>query len=223
MGVNMVAGIERTTSTINSGKAFVNPGIKQGKTASTSSYYSDPDLLIREYFLSSPEQRAKSRKVIVKSISSLKSVIAVLKWGINGKARDAYDGAVDLLAEINDINLLTDTGKYLAALSELLINSPDNNMLMMLDSLWEIFIKGVGCAYHIPAEQRFRLLFNLIPASNRRFFKATVIDAFLLIADEMDTEPIKGAIGRYSSEYEADRYIRNYALEALEELSCIGD
>lgn len=215
----MVAGIERTTSTINSGKAFVNPGIKQGKTASTSSYYSDPDLLITQYFLSSPEQRAKSRKVIVKSITSIKSVIAVLKRGINGKARDAYDGAVDLLAEINDINLLTDTGKYLAALSELLINSPDNNMLLMLDSLWEIFIKGVGCAYHIPAEQRFRLLFNLITASNRRLFKATVIDAFLLIADEMDNKLIKNAIGRYSSDYEADRFIRNYALEALEELS----
>ena len=165
-----------------------------------------------------PEQRAKSRKVIVKSISSLKSVVAVLKWGINGKARDAYDGAVDLLAEINDINLLTDTGKYLAALSELLTNSPNNNMLLMLDSWWEIFIKGVGCAYHIPAEQRFRLLSSLIPASNRRLFKATVIDAFLVIADEMDTELIKDAIGRYSSDYEADRYIRNYALEALEGL-----
>lgn len=67
------------------------------KASSVVAFYSDPDLLIREYFLSSLEQRAKSRETIIKHIETLPSIFAILSWGASGKAREGYDGAVNLL------------------------------------------------------------------------------------------------------------------------------
>ena len=146
----------------------------------------------------------------------MKSVLAVLSWGISGKASDAYDGAVDLLAEVDNVDLLIATSKYMEAKGELSASSSNSNFL---DSLWEILIKAIACAYQIPVEQRFKLILNLITVSNRRIFKATIIDALTIVADEMNTEPIRNVIGRFASIYETDQYIRNYAQEALEDIS----
>ena len=51
------------------------------KTSSVDASYSDPDLLIREYFLSSSEQRARSRSVVSQHIKGITSVFAILSWG----------------------------------------------------------------------------------------------------------------------------------------------
>lgn len=212
----MVGPVRGTASIIDSSGNLVKSGSTAPKTTSVDSYYIDPDLLIREYFLSSSTQRAKSRKRIARSVSSLKSVLAVLSWGISGKASDAYDGAVDLLAEVDNVDLLIATSKYLEATSELSGNSSKSHFL---ESLWEILIKAIACAYQIPVEQRFKLILNLITVSNRRIFKATIIDALTIIADEMNTESIRNLIGRFASIYEADQYIRNYAQEALQDIS----
>ncbi|MBC1212931.1 hypothetical protein GNE08_01675 [Trichormus variabilis ARAD] len=218
----MVGTVGQTISTANNTNKLENLGNRQINASYVNHKYGDPDFLIREYFLSSSERRNKLRGFIFTRLSSAKAIIEVLKWGISGKARDAYDGAVDLLAEINEINILKEASQYLEALSQLMINSVENRNILMLDPLWEILIKGTACAYRIPAEERFELLltFNLIALINqRRILKATFIDALLLLADEIDTQRIKNAIARFASGYETDQYIRNYAEEAIQELS----
>ncbi|MBD2492431.1 hypothetical protein [Aulosira sp. FACHB-615] len=219
----MVSAVNRTISTSDHmGVYRLNTENQQTNTTSIDSYYKDPDLLIRSYFLSTPNKRTKLRKAVVRSFPSWRAVLEVLKWSINGKASDAHDGAVDLLAEIDNINFLIDTSKYLETSNELWSNTSNVNQLLKLDSCWEILIKAIACAYKIPAEARFELTLklSLIRAINtRRILKSTLIDALLLLADEIDTEHIKNAIARFASGYETDQYIRNYAEEAIQELS----
>jgi len=189
-------------------------GLGSGNTSSTFAYYSDPDLLIREYFRSSSTQRAASRKNIIKRIKSPQSILEILHWGSN-KIHDGYDGAVNLLAETNDIELL----KIISQIAEksyvpMLQNSSSRNFA---ENSLEIIIKAIACAYQLDVNQRFRLLINLIPKTDRRAVKAAIIDALTLIADEIDANRIKTAIEAFNSD--RDPYIRNYAQEALQDIS----
>jgi hypothetical protein len=189
-------------------------GLDSGNTSSTFAYHSDPDLLIREYFRSSSTQRAASRKTIIKHIKSFPSVLEILRWGSTSKIHDGYDGAVNLLAETNDIELL----KTISQIAEniyvpMLQNSSSRNFA---ENSLEIIIKAIACAYQLDVNQRFRLL-NLIPKTDRRAVKAAIIDALTLIADEIDANRIKTAIEAFNSD--RDPYIRNYAQEALQDIS----
>lgn len=179
--------------------------------------YSDPDLLIREYFLSSPPRRAKLRKLVFQNIKSWQSILAILKWSRRKEVSDAYDGASDLLAECTDINLLEGAIQYLKS-AKLLATSSNPSNLFNFDDFWEVLVKGIAYASQIPAQERFQVILNLFPASNRRIFKAAIIDALVILADEMDIEPIRNSISRFSSTHESDLYIRNYAQEALHEI-----
>lgn len=212
----MASTIEKTTSFTNFSPQAADSSLK---TTSVDSRYSDPDLLIREYFLSSSAQRAKLRKLIFQKIKSWQSVLAILAWSRRKEVSDAYEGAVDLLAECTDIYFLQSAAQYLEATS-LLWGSSSSNIgnWSSLDDFWEVLIKGIACAYKIPAQERFKVILNLFPVSNRRSMKAAIIDALVILSDEMDSQTIQNSISRFASVHEPDLYIRNYADEALQEL-----
>ncbi len=213
----MASTIDRTVSKTKSSTELPYQSIK---TTSVDSLYtsSDPDLLIREYFLASHAQRAKLRKLVFQNTKSLSSILAILKWSRNKEVSDAYDGASDLLAECTDISLLQDAIQYLEAAS-LLISSSSNGKLSNLDDFWEVLLRGLSYSHQIPAKDRFQLILNLFAVSNTRIFKASIIDALIILSEGTDMEPIKDLLSRFSCSHEPDLYIRNYAEEALQEIS----
>jgi hypothetical protein len=194
------------------------------KTTSVDSryLYSDPDSLIREYFLSSPATRAKLRRLVFQDIKSYQSILAILSWSRRKEVSDAYDAASDLLAECVDISFLKDAIQYLETVT-LLTASSSGSKLSDLDDFWEVLIKGIAYAYQIPVKDRFQVLFSLFPISNTRIFKAAIIDALVILADEMDDEmdieQIKNSLEKFSTPHEQDLYIRHCAEEALQEIS----
>lgn len=185
------------------------------KTSSVDASFSDPDLLIREYFLSSSAKRAKSRQTIIERINLFPmSILAVLRWGASGKTHDKYDGAINLLAETNSISLLESLSVTARRLIPMLENPSYRDFA---ETCLEILIKAIACAYKVDPIQRYRLIFDVIPPTNRRTIKASVIDALLIIADEIDINTIKNALERYT--FDKDQYICDYAKEALQELN----
>lgn len=209
MGIQMAGLITSSTDYI------IENTTGRTKTSSVDAYYSDPDLLIREYFLSSSSKRAKSRQTIIEHINSLpNSVLAVLSWGASTKARDSHDGAVNLLAETNNLALLEVLG--LAAKKVYIPMLENPSYRGFAETCLEILIKAIACAYRIDPRQRYRLIFDVIPPTNRRAIKASVIDALIIIANEIDVTTIKNAIERYT--FDKDQYICEYAKEALQEL-----
>jgi hypothetical protein len=212
----MVATIAKTVSKTKESKELL---LQTGKTTSVDSryLYSDPDFLIREYFLSSPVKRAKLRKLVFQNIKSWLSILAILSWSRRKEISHAYDGASDLLAECADISFLKDAIQYLETAS--ILTSSINSKLSSLDDLWEVLIKGIAYAYQIPVEDRYRVISNLFSASNTRIIKAAIIDALVILADEINIELIKNSLSQFSSPHEQDLYIRNYAEEAIQEIS----
>jgi hypothetical protein len=134
-------------------------GTVSAKTSSIDAFYSDPDLLIREYFLSSSAQRCASRKVIIQHIKSLKSIFEILRRGASGKDHDSYDGAVNLLAEIDSFELLRNVSQVAQKAYLLMLGKPSN--FNFAESFLEILIKAIANAYKIDADQRLRLLKDL--------------------------------------------------------------
>ncbi|MEH2104664.1 hypothetical protein [Nostoc sp.] len=215
----MASIVEKTVSLTKESRDLLPQTGNSLKTTSVDYRYRyiDPDLLIREYFLSSSPQRAKLRKLVFQNINSWQSILAILMWSRRKEIFDAYDGASDLLAECADINLFKGAIQYLESANLLATSSASN--LFNLDDFWEVLLKGIAYAYQIPAKERFNITLNLFPVSNRRIVKAAIIDTLVILGDEMDIEPIRNSISRFSSTHEPDSYIRNYAQEALDEIS----
>jgi hypothetical protein len=210
-------------SSMSSHYTFPVSGSSAVQSRSVNSLYGDPDLLIKEYFLSSPEQRAQSRREIAQRFSSEKSILSILGWTHLTTVKDVYDGAVDLLAECGDVLLFANAGDSLLTLTNLSMRDRDSYRLEVYERSWEILIKGIGCAYHIQPQARLRLLqklaVSLLPILNRRSIKATLLDA---LANLFDQEGVnQHFIETYIQSFEHDRddYIRNYAKEILAELS----
>lgn len=176
----------------------------------------DPDSLIKEYFHSLPKQRAKIRKIIAKHVVSPKSIFAILMFGLDGNIFDSYDAAIDLLAECRDMSLLVSTSNLVVSIIN---NNPRDSYLDPLNNMLEILIKGIAFAYHINSQQRFNAIISIISAAKSRIIKATIIDALVALADEVDTEAVKEKIKYFTSNSEVDAYIRKYATEALEDFS----
>jgi len=214
----MLDTIAKTISKTKESKELLPQTVKT--TSVDSRYlYIDPDLLIREYFLSSPPKRVRLRKLIFQNVKSWQSILAILSWSRRKEVSDAYDGASDLLAECVDISFLKNAVQYLEAAS-LLISSPmSGSKLSSLDDFWEVLIKGIAYAYQIPVKDRFQVISKLFSISNTRIFKTAIIDALIILADELDIELIKSSLGQFSSPHEQDLYISNYAEEALQEIS----
>ena len=192
----------------------------RSKRSEHLSYLSDPDSLIHRYFLSSsPEQRVHLRKAIAGIINRYNSILKILDFSKQGNIKDAYDAGVDLLAEFNTLELHNQAFQYLEAISHLVEQSSSQKTRRLLEDFWEILTKGVSCAYKVSAEERFELIVKISMVSQRRLVKTAVIDALVTIAAEMeDVQPIKSFLGRYTSEYESDTYVRDYAQQALEDL-----
>jgi hypothetical protein len=75
----MADTIAKTVSKTRDSKELL---LQTVKTTSVDSRYlnSDPDFLIREYFLASPPERAKLRKLVFRNIKSWQSILAILRW-----------------------------------------------------------------------------------------------------------------------------------------------
>jgi hypothetical protein len=201
-----------TVSTIGFKKSTTTAA---ARTSSVDASYSDPDLLIREYFLSSSSRRAISRKIVIKHINTLTSIFTVLGWGASGKVRNGYDGAVSLLAEIDSFELLRKASQtieqnYLSITEK----HPGQNFI---ESSFEILIKSIACAYKIDAGRRLKLLIDILPQLHQRIIKASIIDALVLISDEVDLNDVRRVI--QNLEFDSDQYIRSYAAEALQDIS----
>jgi hypothetical protein len=186
-----------------------------GNASSVTALYSDPDLLIREYFLSSSSQRAIARKAIIQSIKSVSSIFAILSWGASGKARDGYDGAVNLLAEIDRLSLLKSAIEEIIAKNyiQMLQNASTRSFA---ENFLEILIKAIACAYKIDATQRLRLLTQVLPQIDQRMLKAALIDALTILSSDLDSTAIKPTIMHFIAD--PDPYIKDYAMEALQDI-----
>jgi hypothetical protein len=184
------------------------------KTSSVDASYSDPDLLIREYFLSSSAQRAKSRATVAQHVREIKAIFAILSWGASGKARDGFDGAVNLLAEIRNSEILSSACQAAKTLyPQMYANSRTK---VFAERFLEILVKAIACAYHIHANHRFSLLSQLLTVVNNRITEASLIDALLIISDEVDINLVKEAIENFT--HNSDQYICDYAREALQDI-----
>jgi hypothetical protein len=193
----------------------VNSSATPGGTTSVDASYSDPDLLIKEYFSSSSAQRAISRKAIIKRIKTPQSIFAILSWGASGKARDGYDGAVNLLAETNNLELLKSVSQNSVKIyMPMLGNTPTRNFA---ENSLEILIKAIACAYKIDADQRLKLLTDIFPQIDRRMIKVAVIDALTIISDDADLSRIKATLEHFTSHH--DQYVCDYAADALQDIS----
>lgn len=215
----MADTVTRTISKTKESKELL-PQIAKTTSVDSRYLYSDPDFLIREYFLSSPSERMKLRKLIFQTIESWLSILAILDWSRRKEILDAYDGASDLLAECANINLFKDTVQYLET-TALLRSSSKEDKLSNLDDFWEVLIKGISYAHQISVSDRFQLLIGLFPIIKTRIFKAAIIDALVILADEdtIDIEQFKSSLEQFSSPHEQDLYIRSYAEEALQAIS----
>jgi len=142
------------------------------KTSSVDASYSDPDLLIREYFSSSSEQRARSRSVVSQHIKGITSVFAILSWGASSKARDGFDGAVNLLAETNDLELLSSACRAVKIRYPKMYAHASTRVFS--ERFLEILIKAVACAYKVNINQRLGLLVQLLALVNNRITTASL-------------------------------------------------
>ena len=214
------------------------------ESSSIEASYSDPDLLIREYFLSSTGQRAITRRRIIQNIKSVLSVLAVASRGALGRYRDSYDGAVNLLSETDNIEILRQA--TYRAIRELYGQSLESSVSpVFTDNFIEILIKSVACAYKIDHKQRFNLIKQVLPliyeAINsptcalgndtltsvsshssklpnvrRRLLKTSIIDALSIVADNGIFEAIEKEISNFT--FDTDEYVSNYAAESLAEI-----
>lgn len=184
------------------------------KTSSVDAAYSDPDLLIREYFFSSSEQRARSRSVVAQHIKGIKTVLAVLSWGASGKARDGFDGAVNLLAETSDLEVLSSACRAAETCYPQMYSNTSTKVFS--ERFLEILTKAIACAYKINANQRLGLLAQILVLVNNRVTAASLIDALVIISDESDVNLVKDLLKRFTNN--SDHYISDYALEALQEI-----
>ncbi len=194
------------------------------QSSSVDTLHGDPDLLIKEYFRSSPEQRAASRRILANRFRSFNAIPIVLDWASQPNVNDAFDGAVDLLAECHDIALFKDAYEYLLALSRLFSDARHRQKLAQCEQYWQVFVIGIGCAYHLAAAERLRLLQKIASASvflpllNSRSIKACIIDALENIADADGDRRWIEEYFQWLTKNDPDVYIQNYAIEALSNL-----
>jgi len=173
----------------------------------------DPDLLIREYFLAKPDDRSRLQKHIAKHINSVGAILEILEWSTKSRVQEAYDAAIDLIAECSDVNAI------LKIVNQKLINhATDSSNMPSIEEKWEVLIKGIACNQNIFANQKFHTITQLIPVSKRRLVKTAIIDALLIMHDEVDTNSITEQLAIFASSKESDKYIQEYAKEAMEEI-----
>lgn len=210
--------------------------------SSVEALSSDPDLLIKEYFTSSLEQRARVRRNIAQNIKSMWSVMDILSKGALSRYRDSYDGAINLLAEMEDAEILkqaTRTALYTLYRKNTESPLPRN----FVDNFTEILIKSIACAYRINVRQRLDLIKQVLPLLDQainataftvggstttsvrsypvglhkvsqRLTKTSIIDALSILSDDGAFEESMSEIKVFTSD--TDEYVSNYALTCLD-------
>lgn len=181
------------------------------KKLSKISSEDDRNLLIREYFITQPSLRPKLRKFTAKYINSIETVLEILKWSRKKGVQEAYDSAIDLLSECGSILIKL-------ANSDAIERSNENHDHIAIEEEWEVLIKGIACACNLSTEQRFNTITQLISKQKSRLVKASIIDALLIMQDEIKPDTIKKHLAYFLSDNEADEYIRDYAQEAAQEI-----
>jgi hypothetical protein len=167
-------------------------------------------ILIKDYFQEHPNKRKALAQNVAKHITSVNVVLEVLDWGTSRKIREGFDATVMLLAECGNIIIST--------VNHLPEPSPDNKNLNILERKWEILITSIACTSNISAQKRFDSIIRLIPDSKRRSVKIAIIDALLIMEDEIDVECIKNQLEHFLSDSEHDEYVKECAKEALEDM-----
>ena len=172
----------------------------------------DPDLLIQEYFIARPDDRAALRGFTAKHINSVNAVLEVLNWSRKKGIREAYDSAIALLAERGEILLKVVDNDTISA-------SDTQDDIYAFEEKWEVLIKSIACACHLTTEQKLNTIRKLIPNQTRRLVKTAIIDALLIMQDEIGGDVIRRELEEYFlSSGELDEYIREYARDAIEEV-----
>jgi len=170
--------------------------------------YNYLDLLLQGYFLAHPSDRPIKCKFIAKHLNSVEGILLVLDWSRKKTVKESYDSAVDLLAECGKI--------LFKVISNEVIASWVTKDIIAYEEKLEVLIKGIALAHSIPSQERLKAITHFIPSS-RRLIKTAIIDALLLLQDEVNCDILKYHLASFLSNAELDEYVRQYAKDALEE------
>jgi hypothetical protein len=162
---------------------------------------------IDEYFSCPPSIRAQKRKEYTAYIKSTRDVFKVLELGNTRNIVDAYDGAVDILAEC-DKDIITKA--FFIALEKYVSENRLETSLSW-EKNWEIFIKALSCGLKIKPYEKMSLLLSLCDSRYKlsRLIKLTLIDAIFDL--DIDADLAKVMLQIFMSERESDTIVRQYA------------
>jgi hypothetical protein len=166
------------------------------------------DLLIKGYFLADPSDRPIQCKFVAKYLNSVKAILLVLDWSRKKTVEESYDSAVDLFSECGKI--------LLKAINNEAITSLATKDIVAYEEKLEVLIKGIAFAHNIPSQEKLEAITKLIPIS-RRLIKTVIIDALLILQDEVNIDILKNHLASFLSAEELDEYVIQYAKDALEE------
>jgi hypothetical protein len=226
MGFSMVGTVNFTSrsSQIN----FSADNRSSVGSSSVDALHSDPDLLVKAYFRASPEERAKLRRLVAYRPQSWLSFKAILEQAYLPSHQDAYDGAVDLIAECASSHPFEEIFEYIMATSRLASQHHDRQKRLHSEYSWEVLIQGIGCAHRLTSQSRLRLLrqiarSDLFQIMNCRGIKAVFLDALTNIA-ESNGLSIESArwirtYVQFVQTHDPDEYIQTYAKDILVDLT----
>ncbi len=169
---------------------------------------------IKNYFALKPSNRSQVRKKYASYIKSAENVFQVLNLGNGKQYLDAYDGAIDILAECDRKVILEAFNSAL----DYHVSDTDLEISQSWEKNWEILINAMSCAIEIEPHEKMTLILSLCDPRNKisRLIKLTLID---VIGDlDIDSDLAKVMLEIFLSNRELDDVIRNYAQEALDEL-----
>lgn len=169
--------------------------------------------IVEQYFNSDSEGRLESRKRTAAKIKSFDAVFAVLDWSLRGDVVNAHDAAVDLLAECNVILVSATQYCYL----EYSRTNKGGNQLD-LDTKLDVLVNGLARASKLSAELRLKAVIQLA-GSKSRVVKAAVIDAAAMLVNRRNKKSVQALLQWFTSNKEADQYIRQYAEEVLSDIT----
>jgi len=168
------------------------------------------DPLIENYFRSGFQERISSRRRVALRLKSFDSVFLVLEWSQRGDVDDAYDAAVDLLAECEEV--------LIGALQYLYLEYPrEGRDRARLEIKLDVLISGLARASRLSCESRLRAITALMGCESR-IVKTAIIDAIAKLEHKRNKKQVRGILEWFASPNQFDTYVREYAKEALEDL-----
>jgi hypothetical protein len=226
MGFSMVGTVNFTSR--SSQTTFSADNQSSIGSSSVDALHSDPDLLVKAYFRASPEERANLRKLVAYRPQSWLSFKAILEQAYLPSHQDAYDGAVDLIAECTSSQPFEEFFAYLITMSRLASQRNDRQKRLYSEYSWEVLIQGIGCAHRLTSQTRLRLLrqiarSDLFQIMNCRGIKAVFLDALTNIAESngLSTESTRWVrtYVQFVQTHDPDEYIQTYAKDVLADLA----